>query len=654
VQGGEAPLGICSIELSKDTYQSLDIGPCELPLDEPLHMPSLGKVVLLAGPNGAGKSRLLRLIPKLMEKHLVGDKRTPEEKKLSDLGLDIQTWQARITELNGKPGDDVAIQMANARANLADVQAKMASISARLSMTSLVALDVSQAPVVVDFVPKVPGLVSPADVSDTEAKGRAVQMRNLGVAEAEKAAPAYLRNVMRAAYRAIGRQDEKAREAQLEKNNLLTLIGSLLGTNVVPDLNDDFNLAVDGVPLTARGLSPGQQVLFQFACMLHAQGANLENCLVLMDEPENHLHPQVMITVIDQIISKLGAGGQVWIASHSVPLVAHLASSDPACLWLVKDETVKPAKRAPDSVLYSLMGGEDGAQSLKNFLRLPDEYAALRFLAQCLEPPGVVGADIKDPQTNQIAAIVKSRRDSQARPIRILDYGAGKGRLLSTLAAGDDAKSWLDYIAFDIDTEHTAARLKELQAVYGEGGAQRNIAEVDLEAWRIDRGSVDIVVLCNVLHEIDPDEWQRYFGTDGRISKLLKDDGFLLLVEDYKIPVGERAHRYGFLLLDEAELVHLYAVSESDRSAKLFIRETPTLDRYKDRLVAYLIQKSCLNRMTAQTRREAIAELERRMKGQIRSTLAEAREVRDAESGLAYARAAQLFANATIWLEDHQ
>ena len=647
-------MGISSIELSKDTYQSLDIGPCELPLEEPLHMPTLGKVVLLAGPNGAGKSRLLRLIPKLMENHLVGDQRTRMEGRLSDLSQNIQTWQAKIAELDGKPGVDIASQLDDARATIAENQSQIASISARLSMASLVALDVSRAPVVVDFVPKVPNLLSPADVSDAEAKGRAKQMRNRGVVEAEKAAPAYLRNVMRAAYRAAGRQDDDARAAQRERDSLLTSLTSLLGANVMPDLNDDFNLAIDGVPLADRGLSPGQQVLFQFACMLHAQGANLENCLVLMDEPENHLHPQVMVSVIDQIISKLGEGGQVWIASHSVPLVAHLASSDPACLWLVKDETVKPAKRAPDSVLYSLMGGEDGAQSLKNFLRLPDEYAALRFLAQCLEPPGVVGADIKDPQTNQIAAIVKSRRDSQARPIRILDYGAGKGRLLSTLAAGDDAKSWLDYIAFDIDIEHTAARLKELQAVYGEGGVQRNLAEVDLEAWRIDRGSVDIVVLCNVLHEIDPDEWQRYFGTDGRISKLLKDDGFLLLVEDYKMPVGERAHRYGFMLLDEPELVQLYAISESDRSANLFIRETPTVDRYKDRLVAHLIQKSCLNRMTAQTRREAIAELERRMKGQIRSTLAEERGVRDAESGRAYARAAQLLANATIWLEAHQ
>jgi hypothetical protein len=45
------------------------------------------------------------------------------------------------------------------------------------------------------------------------------------------------------------------------------------------------------------------------------------------------------------------------------------------------------------------MGGLDSTSRLREFMRLPQQYAALRFLAECLEPPGVVGADVRDPQT---------------------------------------------------------------------------------------------------------------------------------------------------------------------------------------------------------------------------------------------------------------
>lgn len=646
-------MGITSIELDRASFESLEIGKCELALEQPLRMAALGKVVVLAGPNGAGKSRLLRLIPALMGKHLDAAQRKELIAKVEELKQNIDTWQATLERLSGDPDPEAKAMLNETTVRMSQNKAEIDLRMARLSIANVVSTAGDRPPTVVPFVPTTSRLSSPEDVSDAQAKGHAKQMVKLGVDGTESAAPAYLRGVMRAAYRFASEETEEAQSAKAAEASLLSILAKLLDAKVVPTLNDDFNLVIGGVPLTARGLSPGQQVLFQFGCMLHAQGGSLENCIVLMDEPENHLHPQVMITLMDEIIAKLGPTGQIWIATHSVPLVAHLATADSSCLWLVENETVTSAKRGPEKVLDSLMGGEDGPSRLRDFLRLPSEYAALTFLAQCIEPPGVVGSDIKDPQTNQISSIVNGLRRGDRR-IRVLDFGAGKARLLSTLAQAGSADSWLDYFAFDVDVEHMEERKSELKAVYGEEAANRNLNERDLQNRTLDPGSVDVVVLCNVLHEIEPSMWLEYFGQRGRITELLKDGGGLLIVEDYGIPIGERAHRYGFLLLDIGELRALFRIDEADVVEKRLVSATPENSRHTNRLVAHLVEKRCIGRADAQSRIDAIRTLRSRMKDDLAKMLNDVGSATTkAEVGRSYARTAQLLANAHIWLSEH-
>lgn len=647
-------MSIRSIYVERSAYESLGVGFPELPLEEPLKMTGLGPVVLLAGPNGGGKSRLLRMVPELVKSHLNAEGRALKATEQSNTEEDVRNWTKELERLSQEDPRAVGEELQHARTQLTENERKLKTLLSRLEMTELIEVGPGRAPTVVEFVPKVANLSSPADVPDSEVDERASRMSGLGGFNAQEYAPAYLRGILRAALLA-GEGDIPAAErtkALEAKRTLLELMGRLLGGKVVPALGNSLNLEMKGGARSLLALSPGQQVLFQFACMLHAQGHNLANCIVLMDEPENHLHPKVLLEVVDSITASLG-GGQLWIATHSVPLVAHLASRDASCLWLVEDGKVSSAKRGPTDVLYSLMGGADATGQLGDFLRLPEQYATLRFLAQCLEPPGVVGADVADPQTTQIRDIVVGCAKGLERRLRLLDYGAGKARLLRTLAEGPQSPSkWLDYHAFDPDPTHEEERRGEIARVYDDA-VNRSLDDKALNSAGIDAGSVDIIVMCNVLHEIHPDEWRRLFGATGLLSELLQSDGHLLIVEDYGISVGERAHPYGFLLLADEELVKLFDIKSSDREGKRFARSTPSDKRFKDRLVAHLVGAACVQRFSAGTQRAAIQKLFDRMSKDLKSMLETNVEKHDARVGRDYARTAQLMANARLWLDDH-
>lgn len=159
--------------------------------------------------------------------------------------------------------------------------------------------------------------------------------------------------------------------------------------------------------------------------------------------------------------------------------------------------------------------------------------------------------------------------------------------------------------------------------------------------------------MCNVLHEIDPNMWLNSFGPESPLEIAMSQSGHLLVVEDYGIRIGERAHAYGFLLLDEPELRILFGITESDCLAGRFLRVDSTLPRHQGRLVAHLIGKECLARMSAATQRQAIKKLHDRMSGVVKDHLQNPCASPSAASGRDYARVAQLFANAAIWLGDH-
>ena len=65
----------------------------------------------------------------------------------------------------------------------------------------------------------------------------------------------------------------------------------------------------------------------------------------------------------------------------------------------------------------------------------------------------------------------------------------------------------------------------------------------------------DRILLCNVLHEIPPSEWK---ATISDMRAVLSPSGYLLIMEDLKLPQGELAYPRGFLILDRGAVRLLF------------------------------------------------------------------------------------------------
>jgi predicted ATPase len=76
-----------------------------------------------------------------------------------------------------------------------------------------------------------------------------------------------------------------------------------------------------GFPLGQSNLSDGQKILLQLCLAIHCQQESLEDLVLFLDEPENHLHPSVIIETIERIKEEV-SNGQIWISTHSIPLLS--------------------------------------------------------------------------------------------------------------------------------------------------------------------------------------------------------------------------------------------------------------------------------------------------------------------------------------------
>jgi SAM-dependent methyltransferase len=360
-----------------------------------------------------------------------------------------------------------------------------------------------------------------------------------------------------------------------------------------------------------------------------------------MDEPENHLHPSAVIELLDTIRS-FNPKGQIWIATHSIPLLSHFEASS---LWFVEGGAIKHSGRKPEQVLRSLLGSEEAIQKLKDFASLPAELARNRFAFECLCPPQVVETDSRDPQSKQLydrLKIIWKGKES----INLLDFGAGKGRMIANLADYENVSpNTLNYHAFDpsnLDREHC---LKNIALSYRDE-ADRYHNTIDALRSKVDDNYFDVVVLSNVLHEIPHQDWCDTFY---KIKKLLKSDAYVLLIEDCRIPTGELAHQNGFIVLSTLHLKKLFNIPATDPK---FIAHDARFDsdEQRGRLMAHLIPTKYLESITSETIKESLIELKNSAKEEVRS-------LRKKESnylnGVAHSFWIQQLANAMLCLTEY-
>jgi hypothetical protein len=389
-------------------------------------------------------------------------------------------------------------------------------------------------------------------------------------------------------------------------------------------------------------LSEGQQALLLWAVALHSQGVKVRDAILTMDEPENHLHPEAMIATLRRIIDA-NPGGQLWVATHSVPLVAFLYQHyrDDVTLVLMEQGKAAFAGREPERVLESLMGGAENVGALREFVDLPDWLAAVRFAGECLLPPTVIAeTGPEDPQVRLTESALFS--DDRSDPIRVLDFGVGHGRLLDSHAAGSagDLVGLLDYVGWDVQRSPLCEAA--VRRVYGPGSSDdRLFADRNALAAKREPQSFDAVVMCNVLHEVDPGDWLGLFGKAGLIPWALKPTGELVVIEDHLMPKVESAHSHGFVVLNTAAFQALFGGAA--------VRVISAVGRYAGRIKTHVIPATALKKVSDETWREALGLAQAAAWDRIR--VLRGNKVHSYRSGREHAYWVQEYANTTLALD---
>ena len=397
----------------------------------------------------------------------------------------------------------------------------------------------------------------------------------------------------------------------------------------------------NGDVIAEAKLSEGQQLLLQMCVQLYAKDAQSDDYILLLDEPEVHLHPSAVIQFVEDVKRK-NKNGQIWIATHSLALASHV---DPDDIWYVSGGEVEKAGRKSERILKGLIGNEEDIEKLRLFTDLPYQFGVTRFSTQCLLPPTVVETGAKDPQFQQIKEIFKTQQ-SQGGKIKLLDYGAGKGRLISSFAEdGSNSKEILDYYAYDKSVENKECCIGNIKKFHNEDAELRYYSEIS----SLDKKSFDIVLMCNVLHEIEHNEWENTFNL---IGDILKSEGFLLIVEDNRIPIGELPNKEGFLVLNTEQLNVLFKIDPPLSSSN--IKDACDVIEYKEknRLMAHLIPAEYMKNVKEETVKAAIESLKDMAERKIKELRACAKDGRDVyKKGMEYGFWLNQYANASLCMK---
>jgi predicted ATPase len=614
---------------------------------EHIKMDKLDSIVLIAGKNGSGKTRILNKIFNTFSSKPIKSKllqsQIDEKNHISNLKSYRQTLSQLEIQLNSQSDANQREQtqrsideykryielQENALRNCKDEQS-----------WALIETDIqSDNYTFVRFVPKRLDLQDCNTFAKTQIINFASSIDNVGIDNLPEGAFAKIQVIQDRWFNATHQHTQVAGEdkdrAIADYEKLKNIIEVFLNTKITRTINDEATLF--GFPMGQSNLSDGQKILLQFCLAIYSQEQALKDLILVLDEPENHLHPSVIIETIEKIQNCV-TNGQIWIATHSIPLLAHF---DPSLIWFVESNKIKHAGKIPEKVLHSLLGNEDEIGKLQDFISLPAQYATSRYAFESLFEPAAVLTDSNDPQSFQIRTDLLNL--TKTGNLRILDYGAGKGRLISNIVDLDTANQEkliqsIDYIAYDKfpdDKEHCEAALIK---AYGDCN-KKYFNDFGVLLSTYDKGSFDVVIMCNVLHEIDPKDWLKLFQNEGVISSLLSDNGILLLVEDHQIPIGEKAYQKGFLVLDTPQLKELFKISEKETDFKY------TDKKGDGRLKAHQIPKHCLIQIDEVSRLASIKSLS----ATARDKILDIREIeKNYQNGKLHGFWTQQFANAQL------
>ncbi len=306
---------------------------------------------------------------------------------------------------------------------------------------------------------------------------------------------------------------------------------------------------LDGRVFNYHELSDGEKTLFTYLLLffLLEQNPNLrlKESIIVIDEPELHLHPDSEIDLIKGIRSALTDKGQLWIATHSINILSDLNFDE---IFMVRKGNIKhPSRTTPGESLLELMSIEDRISKLSNFLSISSEWAYVNFMAQCFTDPEVIQSSKQnDPQVISFKEAINKKLTGGNN--MLLDFGAGKGRLFEHIISDNELLSKLNYSALEPEKElHKDLKVIGVKIIYQ---TYKELPE----------NTFNFVVLCNVLHEIPIMNWVSIFN---KIIKSINETGFLMIIEDKLLPKGERIGEVGYLVLDIEEIQTLFNLKET-------------------------------------------------------------------------------------------
>lgn len=618
---------------------------------EHIKMDKLDNIVLIAGKNGSGKTRILNKIFNTLIFKPTKDRIAEAKDELEAVYRNLASYDQTLSIYNQQLEQHTNINsidaITNEIASLINAKDQIIQHISRLKFhINWNLIEVSEQTdrySSVRFVPKSLELKDCNSLPKNQIINHADSINSVGIEKLPEGTFAKIQVIQDRWFNSTHQHSQASKEEQegtiTDYEKLKQIIDIFLNTQIGRTINGEATLF--GFPMGESNLSDGQKILLQFCLAIYSQETALSDLILILDEPENHLHPSVIIETIERI-QKCVTNGQIWIATHSIPLLAHF---DPSLIWFVENNKIGHAGKIPEKVLHSLLGNEDEVSKLQDFISLPSQYATSRYAFESLFEPRTVLTDSNDPQSFQVRTDLLEL--SSTGVLRVLDYGAGKGRLISNIIDIDEANREklienIEYIAYDKFTDDKEHCESALIKAYG-NCEKKYFNDFNKLLSVYDKGSFDVVIMCNVLHEIDPKDWLKLFQNEGKISSLLSDKGKLLLVEDHQIPVGEKAYQKGFLVLDTPQLKELFKISEKD------IDFTFTDKKGDGRLKAHQIPKRCLTQIDETTRLTAI----RSMSTTAREKILEIREKENNyQNGKLHGFWTQQFANAQLILAE--
>lgn len=555
-----------------------------------ININKIDEMVIIVGKNGSGKSRLLKII-KQQTGTLEQLKRLKKESPsiIENLTSSIINSRKQIEDYKANQNTTENPRELKYAHDIKRLENDISNWENELKIQNLhknnklpiVTNEQDKELVIIDFIPKQIDLLDWSTQSKRDWERKAETASKLGTSQLNYAALPLIQSIQDSWLNVTHPELNYTPEIKDLHIKNYEKLNKIITTFFDCELGRDQkgHATLFNKPIAQAELSEGQKIILQLCIAIYAQGESIEDCIIFLDEPENHLHAKTAIELIETIKNH-NRNGQLWIATHSLPILSYFSKSK---LIYIDNGKIENAGRKPELILSGLIGNQENIGKIRDFTSLPAELATSRFAFECLLPPESVLTDSQDAQVKQFYEQLK-KLWSKTDKLKVLEYGAGKGRVISNLSQNIDSSiDKLDYYAFDIFDDDKEICIENISNHYPDAN-ERYFNNIDDIRVKYNDNHFDTILLCNVLHEIPVKEW---LDTFKKISTLLKHDGHLLIIEDCRIPTGELPNKNGFIVYNTLHLKKLFKISNDEN----FISHDARFDSkdQRGRLMAHTI-----------------------------------------------------------------